>query len=201
MKGCKRRKPTVELDDDNFGAVLNCAVRYAVGRRTYMPYLVTAFILPLLPHLNDKTIWCFERDLADDRDYGDDCDSETWGRFREAVRKEAERRELCLESVSDAYPSTANLMKSSSASEDQCQRWISVKDRLPKPFEDVLTCLSGPSNTRFYTRVGWHADGKWYVGHLAVPTITDVQYWMPLPELPFWEDDTARSIPEQGGNE
>ena len=53
-------KPQIDLSDDNFGAVLNCAVRYAIGRRTYMPGLVIDYITPLLPYLNNKTLWCFD---------------------------------------------------------------------------------------------------------------------------------------------
>lgn len=88
----KRREPVVDLQDDNFGAVLNCAVRYALGRRTYMPYLVTSYITPLLPYLSDKTIWCFERDLEECRDFGMEMDRGTWTQFQEKVKQEAGRR-------------------------------------------------------------------------------------------------------------
>lgn len=33
----------IDPHDDDFGAICNCAVRYAVGRRTYMPDLVLDF--------------------------------------------------------------------------------------------------------------------------------------------------------------
>ena len=45
----------VEIDDD-FGVVLNCAIRYCLGRQTYMPSLVTEFIKPLLPQLDKNTL-------------------------------------------------------------------------------------------------------------------------------------------------
>ena len=85
--------PKFDLSDDDFGCVLNCAVRYALGRRTYMPYLVTNFITPLLPHLTDKTIWCFKRDLEECRDFGDpEVDEPTWSSFWAAVRAEDAKR-------------------------------------------------------------------------------------------------------------
>lgn len=87
--------PFVELDDDNFGTVLNCAVRYACGRRTYMPGLVINFIKPLIPHLSSKTLWCFDKDLAEARyqgGYGDDCDEKDWLEFHRLVRTEREKR-------------------------------------------------------------------------------------------------------------
>lgn len=59
------KKPRIDLSDDFFGAVLNCAVRYSLGRNTYMPGLVIDFITPLLPYLSDKTLWCFEKDVKD----------------------------------------------------------------------------------------------------------------------------------------
>lgn len=92
MKKIKSGKPQINLGDDFFGAVLNCAVRYSIGRRTYMPSLVTDFIRPLLPYLSDKTLWCFERDIEGERNYGMEMDKELWLRFLVEVRAEIERR-------------------------------------------------------------------------------------------------------------
>lgn len=87
------KKPVIHLEDDDFGAVLNCAVRYALGRRTYMPHLVIGFIQPLLPYLTDKTLWCFKRDVEECKDYGDpDIDKPEWANFWAAVVAEDKRR-------------------------------------------------------------------------------------------------------------
>ena len=83
----KKNIPTIDIGDDFFGAVLNCAVRYCLGRRTYMPSLVTDFIRPLLPYLSKKTLWCFEKDIEGTDDYGMDMDKETWMNFLSAVKK------------------------------------------------------------------------------------------------------------------
>ena len=92
----KTKNPTIEPSDDFFGAILNCAVRYAIGRETYMPGLVIDFITPLIPYLNDKTLWCFDQDVTDARwsgGYGHpDIDEPGWMRFHEAVRAERTRR-------------------------------------------------------------------------------------------------------------
>ena len=81
---------------DDFGAVCNCAVRYCLGRRSYMPNLVCRYIISLLPELTDKTLDCFERDIAERKrtgfDFGDSCDYETWDAFYKAVCKEIEGR-------------------------------------------------------------------------------------------------------------
>lgn len=46
---------TVEINKD-FETVLLCAVRYAIGRRTYIPSLVIDYITPLLPYLSEGTL-------------------------------------------------------------------------------------------------------------------------------------------------
>lgn len=83
-------------DYDDFGAVLNCAVRYCMGRQTYMPSLVIDFITPLLPKLNDKTLWCFQRDLSEPAIYGgfgdEKIDAPKWIEFKNAVEYEIKKR-------------------------------------------------------------------------------------------------------------
>ena len=47
----------ITRDDDRGGAVLNCAVRYALGRSSYMPGLVMGVIRPMLKeHKDDRCI-------------------------------------------------------------------------------------------------------------------------------------------------
>ena len=89
-------KGMVDPANDDFGAVCNCAVRYCLGRRSYMPSLVCKYIISLLPELTDKTLDCFERDIAERErtgfDFGYSCDCETWDAFYKAVCNEIERR-------------------------------------------------------------------------------------------------------------
>lgn len=89
-------KGMVDSTNDDFGAVCNCAVRYCLSRQSYMPSLVCGYIAPLLPKLTDRTLDCFERDIAERKktsfDFGDSCDYETWDAFYKAVCKEIEGR-------------------------------------------------------------------------------------------------------------
>ncbi len=89
-------KGMVDPTNDEFGAVCNCAVRYCLGRRSYMPSLVCRYIISLLPELTEKTLDCFERDIAERKrtgfDFGDSCDYETWDAFYKAVCGEIEGR-------------------------------------------------------------------------------------------------------------
>lgn len=91
----------ITRDDDFGGAVLNCAVRYCLGRLSYMPGLVMGQIRPMLPDCSDKTLWCFEKDISEwldgnslivDDPFGDCSYEADWTRFLEAVRAEIERR-------------------------------------------------------------------------------------------------------------
>ncbi len=58
-------KPYIDVSDDFFGAVLNSAVRYALGRSSYMPGLVIDYLRPLLPYLSNRTLWCMDRDIKE----------------------------------------------------------------------------------------------------------------------------------------
>jgi len=86
----KKVKPiTIKIAPDQvdfFGAVLNCAVRYCIGRMTYMPGLVTDWIMQHCSGiLTAKTLGVMKRDIdeAAARDgLGMSCDVETWRKFR-----------------------------------------------------------------------------------------------------------------------
>ena len=56
---------TVEIDK-NFETILLCAVRYAIGRQTYIPSLVIDYITPILPYLSDDTLETMAKDIADE---------------------------------------------------------------------------------------------------------------------------------------
>ena len=93
MKKGKTDDILIERYNDDFGAVCNCAVRYAIGRMTYMPSIVVGFIKPMLPKLDNRTLWCFERDIEDANGYGDpEVDKPLWMDFLKAVKSEIKRR-------------------------------------------------------------------------------------------------------------
>lgn len=90
----------ITRDDDRGGAVLNCAVRYALGRSSYMPGLVMGVIRPMLKDCNTKTIAVFVQDVSEwlertkpETGFFDNYYDE-WQRFLEAVRAEMERRKV-----------------------------------------------------------------------------------------------------------
>ena len=93
----KRKYITLKIPADEvdfFGAVLNCAVRYCIGRSTYMPGLVTRWIMEHCHGvLTQKTIGVMKRDIDEAqaspfRGLGDACDVVTWTKFRDWLERE-----------------------------------------------------------------------------------------------------------------
>lgn len=56
---------TINIDNDDFGAILNCAVRGSLGRHSYMPWLVISFIRPMLQSITERTLRVMERDVRE----------------------------------------------------------------------------------------------------------------------------------------
>lgn len=69
-------------NDEDFGTVLVCAVRYALGRRTYMPSIVTDFVKSVSGGLSVRTLTIIRNDIraAKDRNMlGDEnIDAPVW---------------------------------------------------------------------------------------------------------------------------
>ena len=85
----------IKTNDDNFGIILNCAVRYALGRQTYIPGVVIEFITPLLPQLSEQTLWRLDKDISDQAEYGygnETIDKPKWIKFHEQIKAERIKR-------------------------------------------------------------------------------------------------------------
>ena len=86
----------VEINKD-FETILLCAVRYAIGRKTYIPSLVIDYITPLLSHLSYNTLGLIANDITEYGKYygglGDDkIDRPYWLNFKRKILAEMERR-------------------------------------------------------------------------------------------------------------
>ena len=55
--------------DDDFGCIINCAVRYALGRNTYMPGLVCDFVRKYMSIFDAKTIDVIIQDIDRDLEF------------------------------------------------------------------------------------------------------------------------------------
>ena len=88
---------------DNLYTVLICAVRYSIGRRTYMPGLVTDWAMAnLAGKIPRNTCEIIRRDIQEQREMGqranfdalgDPCDVRTWEKFEQWLRGQMEREE------------------------------------------------------------------------------------------------------------
>lgn len=78
--------------------MVTCAIRYCVGRRTYMPSLITEWVKRHWDELSTSTKVIIYRDLAYDfkqgRNMGDSCDLETWLSFQEWVLQKLVEAEI-----------------------------------------------------------------------------------------------------------
>lgn len=96
----------VDLNED-LQLMLIAAIRYAVGRESYMPSTVIRYLTPLLSDLSNKTLTIIDRDIQwnyelDERlkndgsrhgIFGDNqIDKPAWMRFWQDVKDEMERR-------------------------------------------------------------------------------------------------------------
>lgn len=88
-----KKKLMIDPSDDDFGAVCICAIRYALGRRTYMPDIVRRFIQPLIPCLSYNDLSVIESELLDCKNYGDErLDKPGWLLFLKNIQKELKER-------------------------------------------------------------------------------------------------------------
>lgn len=79
---------------EEFGMIVTCAIRYAIGRMTYMPSVVCEFTLRYLPLLDSKTIDIIIRDITEKQEYFQDklADQELWQNLRTKAEEEKARR-------------------------------------------------------------------------------------------------------------
>lgn len=88
----------IEIDQEDFGALCVCAVRYCQGRQTYMPAWAQRIIGGYLPLLSKSTIDVMINDCKDQAKlgyYGDEkVDKPGWLLWEQKVKEEGRRREL-----------------------------------------------------------------------------------------------------------
>ena len=82
---------SVEIDK-NFESILVCAVRYAIGRKSYMPSMVIDYITPLLPYLSYWILGLMAAEIIDhnyEGGLGDEkIDKPYWEQFLRKIRLE-----------------------------------------------------------------------------------------------------------------
>ncbi len=86
----------VDIEQEDFGLLCVCAIRYCQGRETYMPDLVRSIVKPFLPLLADKELGIMIDDCGFQREfhlYGNDLiDQPGWIKWEADLRAEQEKR-------------------------------------------------------------------------------------------------------------
>lgn len=94
----------VQIGCSDFGTLCICALRYCMGRKTYMPDLVRTIVRPHLPQLTDKDIRVMLNDCAFQTEYelfGDErIDKSGWVIWKEVLEDERVRRQKRTEESS-----------------------------------------------------------------------------------------------------
>ena len=89
-------KYLVNLQDDGFGDICECAVCYCLCRPTNKTKYVCDYITPLLPNLPYDTLEYIKKDIDDRKSvyflFDKSFDHEEWDKFYDAVCTEIERR-------------------------------------------------------------------------------------------------------------
>ena len=85
--------PYTDLD---FGLIVNSAIRYSIGRMTYMPSTVRDFTIRYMPMLDDKTVQVIIEDITKELDYrkGEMPQIEVWLDLLENAEEEKKRRQV-----------------------------------------------------------------------------------------------------------
>ena len=86
-------------DDKDFGLIVNSAVRYACGRRTYIVGVVCNYVKRHINDLDEHDLENIILSIESKRDMeyvdeplGDQCDEEKWLSLLDLVKKELENR-------------------------------------------------------------------------------------------------------------
>lgn len=96
-KHTERSIMKINIDQEDFGTLCICAIRYCQGRQTYMPDLVRQIIKPHLSELSNKTIDVMVEDCDFQRRmnlYGDErIDLPGWLEWEQILVEEQKKRE------------------------------------------------------------------------------------------------------------
>lgn len=75
---------------EDISAMIICAERYALGRRTYIVQWNCEFIKNNLHLITNKDKQVMIRDIENPISYGDECDKQCWMQLLEILKKEVQ---------------------------------------------------------------------------------------------------------------
>jgi hypothetical protein len=78
--------------DRDLAFIFLCACRYAMGRRSAAPSMVTKIVVSHIDVFTDWELGALAREISEEAYLGDPCDVATWHDFAQALRDEIVRR-------------------------------------------------------------------------------------------------------------
>lgn len=88
-------KPKIVIESPSFGTMMNCAVRYGLGRMSYIVGSICDYVTPLIPYLDLNTLYVINADItkhAQSHDLGMEQDAVHWLALRKEIQAEIDRR-------------------------------------------------------------------------------------------------------------
>ena len=79
--------------DNDFGCIVNSALRYAIGRHTYMPGVVRDFIRKYMNVLDSRTLVVAIRDIDEELRLGDLDEANEWSLLRSELQTRLDEME------------------------------------------------------------------------------------------------------------
>lgn len=81
------------IDNEDFGTLAVCAIRYCRGRQTYMPSLVRGIIRPYIKEISDKDLHVLINDCDYTMKWEDEIEPKEWAEWKEMLLAEQFRRQ------------------------------------------------------------------------------------------------------------
>ncbi len=81
--------------DDKYEKILWCAMRYALGRRTYLTMEVIDYIKKVLPALSLDTLMMMQQDIENQHGFGDELDEKRWMMLYVDILNEIKKKYAC----------------------------------------------------------------------------------------------------------
>ena len=80
------------VDNEDFGTLAVCAIRYCRGRQTYMPTLVRDIVKKHISEISDKDLQVLINDCGYTLVWEDNIDPKGWADWKEMLIAEQKRR-------------------------------------------------------------------------------------------------------------
>ena len=139
--------------DENINTICMFAFRYALGRRTFAPNIVTSFLSKRLDILSDFTLNQMLKEISECPDLGDECDKITWAEFDDCLRGELFARESKFATDDgEEHITWKNPIVECGEASEKCKEAVSnLRNAVKEGIANQLTKLDNVNHPSHYT--------------------------------------------------